>query len=77
MNGTSTTIDPADLAYAALMHDLKTLDDLDPRDDSRRARWIASALGAVEVLEEAGGGSMGMDRLLLIKHALIAERSCR
>lgn len=72
MNPETPGADQVDLAALTLFADLARLDEL-PDGDEERPRRIASALEALTILGEAGGGSLGLERVRLLEDALLAE----
>ncbi len=72
MSTTAPGADEVDLATLTLYADLARLDELPDGDQERPVR-ISSALEALTILSEAGGGSLGMERVRLLEDALLAE----
>jgi hypothetical protein len=72
--GPAEFVESVDLALACLLADLSELDALPAEPIEARLRVIGSALVAARVLEDAGGGSLGIERVREIKSALLVER---
>jgi hypothetical protein len=62
-----------DLCLGALLQDLAELDDHPRLPKNVRAALIGSALESIDYLLRAGGGSLGEEKLHVLRDALSAE----